>query len=130
MRTRDESKEQTLRQKAIEMIVKDGFDGLSMQKLAKSAGISPATIYIYYKDRDDLILQLSAEASKKMAEATLKNFDPDMHFDEGLKVQWMNRAKYCMKNPLQMHFLEQIRYSPFHDKAYKMADTSFITAMK
>jgi AcrR family transcriptional regulator len=58
MRTRDENKESAIRQKAIEMIVKKGFDGLSMQKLAKAADVSPATIYIYYKDRDDLIVQL------------------------------------------------------------------------
>ncbi|MGZ3932351.1 MAG: TetR/AcrR family transcriptional regulator, partial [Bacteroidia bacterium] len=43
MRTRDEQKESAIRQKAIEMIVKEGFDGLSMQKLAKAAGVSPAT---------------------------------------------------------------------------------------
>jgi TetR/AcrR family transcriptional repressor of multidrug resistance operon len=38
MRTRDESKELAIRQKAIQMIVEKGFDGLSMQKLAKAAG--------------------------------------------------------------------------------------------
>jgi len=49
MRTRDEAKEHAIRDKAIEMIVKVGFDGLSMQKLAKAAHVSPATIYLYFK---------------------------------------------------------------------------------
>ena len=71
MRTRDEVKEGAIRQKALEMAVKEGFDGLSMQKLAKAAGVSPATIYIYFKDRDDLILQLWLEEVEKMAVATL-----------------------------------------------------------
>ena len=57
MRTRDENKEAAIRTKALEMIVKVGLDGLSMQKLAKSANVSPATIYIYFKDREDLILK-------------------------------------------------------------------------
>ena len=52
MRIRDEKKESLIKQKAIEMIVKYGFDGLSMQKLAKAAKVSPATIYIYFKDRN------------------------------------------------------------------------------
>ena len=65
MRTRDENKELTIREKALEMAVKDGFDGLSMQKLARAAGVSPATIYIYFKDRDDLILQLWLQEVKK-----------------------------------------------------------------
>jgi len=46
MRSRDPKKEKAIRRKAMEMIVKDGFDGLSMQKLAKAAEVSPATIYI------------------------------------------------------------------------------------
>lgn len=113
MRVKDEKKERLIRIKAIELIVREGFDGLSMHKLAKSANVSPATIYIYFKDREDLIIQLCVEEFDKMGEATLVNFDPEMHFDEGLKVQWMNRIKYCLENPLSMHFLEQAKFSPY-----------------
>src|ERR1700755_2650987 len=125
MRTRNENKERTIRQKALEMIVQEGFDGLGMQKLARAAGVSPATIYIYFKDREDLILQLYVEAAKKMTEATMKNFDPSMPFAEGLKVQWINRAKYCLKNPHQMYFLESLRNSPLQAKAVAMTDPGF-----
>ena len=130
MRTRDINKERAIRNQALKMIVKHGFDGLSMQKLAKAAAVSPATIYIYFKDREDLILQLFAEASNKMTEATLKDFDPSMSFSEGLKVQWMNRARYCMANPDEMHFLEQIRHSPLQEKSLEIMGTKFKENMK
>jgi TetR/AcrR family transcriptional regulator, multidrug resistance operon repressor len=130
MRTRDENKEEAIKNKALEMIVNEGFDGLSMQKLAKAAGVSPATIYIYYKDRDDLIIQLWLQEQEKMAKATLENFDPSMHFDEGLKIQWLNRAKYCLENPLSMHFLEQIKFSPYSEEAIKRMDKTFQLAMQ
>lgn len=130
MRSRDGNKEMAIRVKALEMAVRDGFDGLSMQKLARSAGVSPATIYIYFKDRDDLILQLWLQEMKKMADATLEGFDPSMHMDEGLKVQWLNRAKFCMQNPQSMHFLEQIKYSPYHEMFMKKMDTTFLKAMR
>jgi TetR/AcrR family transcriptional regulator, multidrug resistance operon repressor len=129
MRTRDEVKEVSIRQKALEMAVEDGFDGLSMQKLAKAAGVSPATIYIYFKDRDDLILQLWLSEMKKMVDATLEGFDPSMPFEEGLKIQWLNRARFCMNNPTNMHFLEQIKFSPYHETCMKKMDTSFLKAM-
>ena len=58
MRVRDPGKEHAIRERALDMIVAHGFDGLSMQKLAKAAGVSPATIYIYFKNRDDLIVSL------------------------------------------------------------------------
>lgn len=129
MRVRDEIKELTIRQKAIKMIVEKGFDGLSMQKLAKAAGVSPATIYIYFKDRDDLIVQLWMENMKAMAEATLEGFDPQMPFDEGLKVQWMNRARFCMENPLNVHFMEQIKYSPYYALCLGKMDKGFLQSM-
>lgn len=130
MRTRDKSKERSLRDQALKMIVKEGFDGLSMHKLAKAAGVSPATIYIYFKDRDDLILQLYVEEMKKMSEATLVDFDPAMSFDAGLKVQWINRAHYCIKHPLQSHFMEQMRFSPLYERAIKATDGAFIATMR
>ena len=129
MRTRDENKELTIREKALEMAVVDGFDGLSMQKLAKVAGVSPATIYIYFKDRDDLIFQLWLQEMKKMVDATLERFDPSMRFEEGLKIQWLNRAKFCMENPTSMHFLEQIKYSPYHEGFSRKMDNTFFKAM-
>ncbi len=130
MRSRDGNKILAIKQHAREMIVHEGFDGLSMQKLARAAGVSPATIYIYFRDRNDLIMQLCHDANHRMSEATLQNFDPESHFDEGLKVQWMNRAKYCMENPLDMHFMEQIRFSPFYAEAHKTMDRKFLDAMK
>lgn len=112
------------------MIVAEGFDGFSMQKLAKVAGVSPATLYIYFKDREDLIIQLAMEEGRKMTEATLENFDPEMPFSEGLRVQWMNRAHYSIENPQQIHFLEQIKHSPLHEKAMKDTMEKFRPIMK
>jgi AcrR family transcriptional regulator len=127
MRTRDANKEIIIKQKAIEMIVSQGFDGLSMHKLAKASGVSVATIYIYFKDRESLLQQLFKEETRKMAEATLVNFDPESHFDEGLKVQWLNRMNYCMENQISMTFMEQFKHSPLVDRS--VMESRFIDAM-
>jgi AcrR family transcriptional regulator len=129
MRARDPAKERAIRQRALDMIVKSGFDGFSMQKLARAAGVSPATIYIYFRDRDDLIMRLHEEASAHMAEVTLRNFDPQMSFEEGLRVQWINRAHYCIEYQKESHFLEQIRHSPLHQRAHEISKGRFIAAM-
>jgi len=129
MRTRDEHKEKSIREKALKMIVKEGIEGFSMQKLAKAANVSPATIYIYFKDKEDLILQLCKEAGEKMADIMLKNFDPSMSFAEGLKIQWISRAKYCLKYPEQVHFIEQIRHSPLQDKLTSIMSEKFKNTM-
>jgi len=130
MRTRDEQKEVAIRQKAMAMIVKHGFDGLSMQKLAKAADVSPATIYIYFKDRDDLIVQLWVGEMQRMTEATLEGFDPEMSFEEGLRLQWLNRARFCMENQQSIYFMEQVRHSPYDATCQKMMDKTFLNAMR
>lgn len=116
MRTRDENKEKAIREKAIEMIVEEGLDGFGVNKLAKAAGVSPATIYIYYKDRDDLIQQLGSSVAHEMMSYSLADFDPEASFAEGLKKQWINRAHYFIQHPLSVAFIEQIRYSHYYEE--------------
>src|SRR5882762_7766015 len=129
MRTRDESKEKAIRQKALQMTVKEGFDGLSMQKLAKAAGVSPATIYIYFEDRDDLIMKIFEDLMGRMAEITMKDFSPDMTFEEGLSIQWRNRAEFFTKYPLEVQFMEQMRHSPFNKKCMPLQMKLFKESM-
>ena len=125
MRTRDVNKEAIIRQKAIEMIVKEGLDGFSMQKLAKAAGVSPATLYIYYKDRDDLITQLATEVSHRLMETSLRGVHPKMSFADGMAIQWKNRLEFYMKYPIDVEFIEQIRYTPVYDSIKKVLRKNF-----
>ena len=129
MRIRDENKERSIREKALKMIVKEGLDGFSMQRLAKAADVSPATIYIYFKDKEDLVAQLCMDAGQRMLDITLKNFDPSMSFSEGLRIQWVNRAMYCMKYPDQMDFIEQLRHSPYGEKLTALMGARFKEVM-
>jgi len=130
MRIRDTNKIDAICTKAVEIVVKQGFDGLSMQKLAKAANVSPATIYIYFKDKEDLILKVSVKEVEKMIATTFKNFDSAMPFAEGLKIQWKNRAKYWLKNPVQARFMEQVRHSPIGETVYKMVKKEFSAVMR
>ncbi|WP_428660094.1 TetR/AcrR family transcriptional regulator [Runella sp.] len=129
MRTRDENKEQLVRQKALELIVSQGFEGFSMQKLAKAAEVSPATLYIYYKDKEDLITRIGIEIGRKFSESILQDFDPSLSFAEGLRIQWRNRARYAFANHLETEFYEQIRSSSFKEKVIGGLLDDFKTAM-
>ena len=112
MRIQDEQKKALVKEKALELLVKSGFEGFSMQKLAKAAGISPATLYIYYADKDDLIRTLGIDLGNRFAETTLTGFDAKMSLREGLKKQWQNRSRYLLENPMEANAWEVIRHSP------------------
>ncbi|MFP9112788.1 TetR/AcrR family transcriptional regulator [Flavobacterium sp. RHBU_3] len=115
MRTRNTDKEALVKQKAIELLVELGFEGFSMNKLAKACGISVATLYIYYADKDDLIKKIGIELGKGFFEGALKGFSPEMHFAEGLRIQWNNRLNYTLENKAAMQCWEVIRHSPHND---------------
>lgn len=129
MRIRDENKEQRLRKYALKMIAKEGLEQFSIQKLAKKAGVSPGTIYIYFKDKEDLILRMCEEHMNKMTETSLEGFSPDMSFSEGLKIQWINRAKYGLKYTDEILFMEQIKHSSHHRKTIHMMSDVFRNKM-
>lgn len=125
MRTRDAQKEEVIRRKAIDMIVKEGLDGFSMQKLAKAAAVSPATLYIYYEDREDLIVKIATEISSKLMESSLKGMHPKMSFADGMEIQWKNRLEFFLKNPVDIEFIEQIRYTPMYEKIREIIHKNF-----
>jgi TetR/AcrR family transcriptional regulator, multidrug resistance operon repressor len=113
MRVRDIDKEKLVIANAIDQIVQDGLQGFSMNKLAKACNISVATLYIYYKDKDDLILKIGGTIALDFFSSTVKNFSHDMSFEEGLWIQWENRARFAMKNPKEVAFFEIIKHSPY-----------------
>lgn len=114
MRARNIDKVQLVKQKAIELMVKDGLEGFSMNKLAKACKISVATLYIYYKDRDDLIIKIAFEEGKLMADQMIKNLDPEAHLEDGMRIQWRNRYQYMVDNPMLALFFEQLQSSTYH----------------
>ncbi|RKR11571.1 TetR family transcriptional regulator [Flavobacterium sp. 90] len=116
MRVRDVDKEKLVIETAIDQIVRDGFQGFSMNKLAKACSISVGTLYIYYKDKDDLIQKIGAIIALKFFTSTVKDFAPEMSFEEGLWRQWENRANFTMKYPKEVAFFEIIKHSP-HSEA-------------
>lgn len=130
MRTRDNQKEKLVKQKAMELLMKDGFDGFSMQKLAKACNISVGTLYIYYKNKDDLILKIGMEEGKRMMDATIKDFSPDMPFAEGLKKQWENRSSYWIKNKEAALFYENLKHTPYAETILQEISGNFRPIMK
>jgi AcrR family transcriptional regulator len=129
MRTRDTDKEELVKQKAIDMFVSDGFEGFSMNKLAKACNISVATLYIYYKDKEDLIINIAREEMMSMSEAILKNFNSEASFEDGLRQQWKSRSDYMLKNQKVSVFFDQLRSSNYQDVAFREVHDEFKRVM-
>jgi len=115
LRSRDSNKEDLVKQKAIEMLGKQGIEGFGMNRLAKESGVSVATLYIYYTDKEDLIKKIAVEIGQNFFGEMLKDFSSDMHFVEGLRKQWENRTNFVVKNMNEVACWEVLQNSSYSD---------------
>ena len=68
VRKREELQRRILRE-AREMVVAEGFQALSMRKLAERADCALGTLYLYFKNRDDIARHLWTEGFGLLVEA-------------------------------------------------------------
>jgi AcrR family transcriptional regulator len=47
---------------AMGLFVNEGFDQISMRRIAEKIEFSPATVYLYFKDKDDIMFELHRRA--------------------------------------------------------------------
>lgn len=66
---------------AMAMFLADGYDKTSIRNIAEKIEYSPATIYLYFKDKDELLYEVQKEAFLKLNET----FDREVVADEPLE---------------------------------------------
>ncbi|MHA1917152.1 MAG: TetR/AcrR family transcriptional regulator [Candidatus Ranarchaeia archaeon] len=116
MRTRDQAKSDAIVKASIQLINKLGFDNISISKIAKKAKVSPATIYIYYKNKEDLFIKLYIEIRKKMHKDLVQGLTDEMTIEETFKLIWNNSITSNLKHPEYLTFREQFEQTTMMKK--------------
>lgn len=83
---------------AMDLFVTHGFEKTSMRAIAKKIDYSPATLYLYFKDKDEIFLAIHKKAFFKF----LKTFEALSHVAnpmERLKAIGSNYIKFAVDNP-------------------------------
>lgn len=113
MRCKDENKIKAIINASIDQFMIDGFAKASISKIAKAAEVSPATIYIYYENKEDLIVKLYLSIRKEMSEAILANVDLEGCIESAFKKIWRNYFNYCLENHKKFDYTMQFTNSPY-----------------
>lgn len=79
---RKEREKQEMRQRIIDaamhMFLEDGYNKTSIRNIAEAIEYSPATIYLYYKDKDELLYEVQRQAFDKLYDTFEREAsDPD-----------------------------------------------------
>ena len=110
---------------AREILVREGYDGLSMRKVAEKIDYSPTAIYLHFKDRDDLVFcvceQLMAGLVRELNEVKSRYADPLIALRKGLR----RYVEFGLKHPehYQATFMTRHSGDPEIDQRYLEPNT-------
>jgi AcrR family transcriptional regulator len=116
MRIKDVQKQDAIFEATVDLVNEIGLQSCSVSKIAKKADVSPATLYIYYENKEDLLVSTYIDLKRKMSSAILKNYDPDLPIRDILRKFWFNGLHYISKNIGYFQFIEQFSNSPLSNK--------------
>lgn len=119
MRTKDEFKQEAIIKATVKLVNEIGFVSSSVSKIAKEAGVSPATIYVYYQNKEDLLVSVYVNIKHTLSKVILKDFDENLPIRDIFRNLWMNSFKYNQKYPDYFKFAEQFASSPYSDLVNK-----------
>jgi AcrR family transcriptional regulator len=114
MRQKDENKQDAIIEATVKLVNDIGFVAASVSKIAKEANVSPATIYIYYKNKEDLLVSTYIDIKQKLSTAIIKDFDENEPIRDIFKKLWFNAFRYISKYPHYFQYAEQFSYSPYN----------------
>ncbi|RED45200.1 TetR family transcriptional regulator [Winogradskyella eximia] len=100
----------------IELVNNNGFHATPMSKIAKMANVSPATIYLYFENKQDLVNQTYIDVKAEYTNYAFADFNPNMPIEEGFEMIWKRIADFKLKECEHAMFLAQCDNTPMIDE--------------
>jgi AcrR family transcriptional regulator len=115
MRTKDEQKRKALFEATVKLVNEIGFAASSVSKIAKEANVSPSTLYVFFKNKEDLLVSTYVNIKMELSRAILNGFDDSLPIRDILRNVWFSSFKYISSNLEYYQFVEQFANSPYSE---------------
>lgn len=113
-------KKSALLNATLTLVNNHGFHNTPMSKIAKLAGVSPATIYLYFEHKQDLINTLYLEVKESFSACAFAGYNEEMSVKTGFELIWFNIANYKLNQIKEANFLSQCDNSPMIDETIRI----------
>ena len=100
----------------IELVNNNGFHATPMSKIANMANVSPATIYLYFENKQDLVNKTYIEVKAKYTNYAFKTYDENMSVEAGFELIWKRIADFKLNDCENAMFLAQCDNTPMIDE--------------
>jgi len=101
----------------IDLVNNNGFHATPMSKIAKMANVSPATIYLYFENKQDLVNQTYIEVKSEYTKYAFNGYNANAPVKEAFKYIWNRIADFKLKQCEHALFLAQCDNTPMIDEA-------------
>ena len=101
----------------IELVNNNGFHATPMSKIAKIANVSPATIYLYFENKQDLVNKTYIEVKAVYTTYAFETYDPNASVEVGFETIWRCIAEFKLKESEYAMFLAQCDNTPMIDES-------------
>lgn len=126
-RPRDPEKERQIFQATLKLVLEKGFSGLRMADVARESKVATGTVYVYFKDKEDLINALYLHLKKAKAERLFRGpLNLQGSFKTAFKALWERFFEDIVTYPAESAFLEQYYRSPFLREDVKATTESLL----
>lgn len=112
MRKKDDQKQKNIKEAVVKLTLQEGFHGTSISKIAKEAGVSPATVYVYYENKEIMFHEIYLEYSEKIFDKLLSKVCKDMDGKELMEVLVRSYYNYIKENEEIFRFVDQFSSCP------------------
>ena len=109
---KDETKKQAITKAVIRLINEVGFANISMSKIAKATGISAATLYVYYENKEDMFRKIYMDVKRAMIQTCSREICPCQSVEQSIKKLCGNLLCYMQQHTDEFLFIEQSCNSP------------------
>ena len=101
----------------VNLVNNSGFHAAPMSKIAKMANVSPATIYLYFENKQDLINQVYIEVKAAFSAFAFKDYDESLPVEKSFEIVWKSIAEFKLNEVEQAMFLSQCDNTPMIEEA-------------
>ncbi|MGZ8868828.1 MAG: TetR/AcrR family transcriptional regulator [Thermoanaerobaculia bacterium] len=89
---------QSLQEATMRVIARKGITGATMQDIADEAGVAKGTIYLYYRDRDELVEKTFENAVSELHRRVDAVLDADAPLEERLRKSLYEAIEFFREN--------------------------------
>lgn len=92
-----------------DLLIKDGFSKMSMRRIAKRTNVSATSIYLHFKNKDDLLLALIDDSINKLKEALFSVADTSKGLLQQLEDMARAYIQYALDHPREYEIIYMVR---------------------